>query len=139
MTFKMERMKPGAAVGDGSGVLLDPEASAPRTAVMKVSAFCCESKTIKSPSVLSLLLALDGVDAERASRHTKHWPALVPRAALSLSMMMEASLWIDDMLTDSLMRMPSSCASEAQVSLERRCDTHRCTDSRSDMQSAGAP
>ena len=36
------------------------------------------------------------------------------------------------------MRMPSSCASEAQVSLERRCDTHRCTDRRSGMQSAGA-
>ena len=51
---------------------------------------------MKSPSVLSVV-ALDGVDAERASMHTMHWPALVPRAALSLSMMMEENLWIDDM------------------------------------------
>ena len=40
-------------------------ASASRTAVVKVSAFCWVSKTMKSPSVLSLV-ALDDVDAERA-------------------------------------------------------------------------
>ena len=74
-----------------------------------------------------MLEAHDDVDAERASRHTKHWPAIVPRAELSLSMMTEESLWIDDMLFDMWKRMPGSTAGRGWVSLERTPGTHRCT------------